>query len=297
MSITDTRSVYSEPVLYRIAKGMERRRIRGSTRFLSLLEKMGQLRRPVDFRISDSIAIRVPISRNPYDSVDVDGYESDLLAMLAREVKQVPQPLILIDVGGDIGLFSLKTVALCPTISRVIAFEPNSEGFPWLQFNLRRLPKGVTGEAVHAAVADFHGRGRLAIPERQFSMDCESNHTQYFLEPSADGDIEVTTVDSLKLRADLNVVIKIDVEGGELAALRGAAQTISTAPHVLVIFEAHPAVMRRTGIDPAECLRFLASLRPFSFFAGETSLPLSKDRAVFDQLAPDRIYNVIARSQ
>jgi FkbM family methyltransferase len=286
-----------EPVLYRVAKDMERRGIRGSTRILKVLQKVGYLNRPVDFRLTDAISVRVPIARNSYNQISLDAYEEDLFAALGAEIKQLPEPVTLIDVGADIGLFSLKVLAHCPSVSRIVAFEPNSEGFPWLQCNLSRLPKGVQGEANPLAIADFQGRGRLEIPEAQFRPGMEPNHTQFFLAPSPDGPIEVTMIDALNLSVAGSVVIKIDVEGGELAVLRGAAQTISAIPNVIVVIEAHPTVARRTGIDPVECLRLLASLRPFRFFVSETGMALETDKSVFDQLKPDQMYNVIARSR
>ena len=286
-----------DPVLYRVAKDLERRGIRGGTRILRFLKKVGYLDRPVDYRLTDSISIRIPIARNGYDRTDLDMYETDLFAALGAEVRQLPGPVTLIDIGADIGLFSLKLLADCPSVSRVVAFEPNSSGFPWLQFNLSQLPKGIRGQAIPSGIADFQGRGRLAIPEARFSPGVETNHTQFFLEPSPDGPIEVTTIDALKLPVAGSVVIKVDVEGGELAVLRGAAQTISATPNSIVVIEAHPAVVRRTGIDPVGCLRFLASLRPFRFVASETGSTLQTDKAVFDQISPDQIYNLIARSQ
>lgn len=270
--------------------------MRGSTRLLRLLHQVGYLDRPVDFPLTDAITIRVPIARNPYDKTDVDTYEADFLAALGAEIRQLPEPVTLIDVGADIGLFSLKVLANCPSVSRVVAVEPNSEGFPWLQLNLSRLPKGIEGRAIPAAIADFHGRGRLAVPDARFTK-YETHHTQFFLEPAPDGPIEVTTIDSLALPDSKSVAIKIDVEGGELAVLRGAALTISRIPNSIVVIEAHPAVVQRTGIDPVECLRFLASLRPFRFTASETGRALDTGKPVFEQLAPDQVYNLIARSQ
>ena len=264
---------------------------------MRFLKRVGYLDRPVDYRLTDAISIRIPIARNGYDRTDLDMYETDLFAALGAEVRQLPGPVTLIDIGADIGLFSLKLLADCPSVSHVVAFEPNSSGFPWLQFNLSQLPKGIRGQAIPSGIADFQGRGRLAIPEARFSPGVETNHTQFFLEPSPDGPIEVTTIDALKLPVAGSVVIKVDVEGGELAVLRGATQTISATPNSIVVIEAHPAVARRTGIDPVGCLRFLASLRPFRFVASETGSTLQTDKAVFDQISPDQIYNLIARSQ
>jgi hypothetical protein len=122
----------------------------------------------------------------------------------------------------------------------------------------------------------------------------EVNHTQYFLQPAVDGPITVTTIDSLADKISENLALKLDLEGGELAALRGASRTISEAANVVVAIEAHPDVTARTGIDPVECLRFLASLRPFRFSVSETGFPLDPAIPVFEQIAPDQVYNIIA---
>jgi FkbM family methyltransferase len=278
----------SAPTLYRIAKGFERRGIRGSSRLLQFLQRSGSLDRPVDFRLSDSVRIVVPIDRNLFDQSDLDSYEVEFLGVLADAIRAMPPPVTLIDGGADIGLFSLKLITKCPAISSIIALEPNVEGFPWLKLNLDRL--NITTQAIPAAIADFHGHGELDAPS-----STGSHHTQYFLKPSPNGAIPVITIDSLAVPVSQGVVIKLDLEGGELAALRGARRTISEASSVVVAIEAHPEVALRTRVDPVECLRLLASLRDFEFVATETGSILNTERALFDQIPPDRVYNVLAK--
>jgi FkbM family methyltransferase len=281
------------PVLYKLALQLNRKEIRGSWRLLGLLRSMGMLDRPVDFRLSDSLRILVPIARIPWDEFDLVHYETALMETLRGFVAPLEAPVTLIDGGADIGLFSLKTLMLCPGIRRIVAFEPNPEGFVWLQQNLSRLP--VAAEAVSKAVSDFEGWGQLEAPSGEiealagFPMD----HTAYFLVPSEKGTIPVTTVDALALPGGGNLILKLDIEGGEKGALQGAARTIEAASKVVVVIEAHPLVARRIGIDPVECLRLLKSWRPFSFIAGETRVKLGTDRPVFEQISPDRIYNII----
>ncbi len=284
------------PLVYRVAKKLERKRVRGATRLLRFLRRFGCLSEPVDLRLNPFIHIRVPITRNEYDQTDVNTYEADLLEALASEAIRLPVPVTLIDVGADIGLFSLKMLARFPSFSRVISFEPNSEGFPWLEFNLSQVPLSIQRHAYRVAIADFQGRGRLAIPDPGFSPGIVANHTQGFIEPSPEGPIEVITLDSLALPSHESVVMKIDVEGGELAVIRGAMQTISQGKTVIVALEAHPSVVRRTGVDPVECLRLLSSLRPFHYYCSEGGTTLHTDNAVFDQIPPNQVYNIIARS-
>ena len=282
-------------MLFSIAKAMERRSIRGGSRLLRLLRQRGMLDRSVDFRLGDSLGIIVPLHRNGYDRTDLENWDPEFLAALSSAIHQVPGSVTFVDVGAYIGVISLKTLMNCPSISNLIAFEPNVDGFRWLKLNLDRLQ--IPAVAVCAAVADFEGLGRLAIPDASWTPGVESNHTQYFLEPAPDGPISVTTIDTLAQPISGNVAIKIDVEGGELSVLRGAMRTICNAPNAVVAFEAHPAVAARTGGDPVDCLRLLSSFRPFRFTVSETGQTLNTEKKFFEQVIPDRVYNIVSRSQ
>jgi len=280
------------PALYRLAVRLNRRGIRGSWRLLRLLNSAGLLNRPVSFPLSQSIRVLVPIQRIPWDEFDLEHYESGLFGALERFIAPLAAPVTLIDGGADIGLFSLKMLALYPVIQRILAFEPNPDGFAWLQRNLAGL--SIQSEAVPQALSDFSGLGKLEAPSAEieklagFPMD----YASYFLVPSADGSIPVTTVDSFSLPSG-NLILKLDVEGGERAALRGAQRTVQAAEKIVIVLEAHPLVAKRTGIDPVECLRMLASWRPLRFVAAESGAGIALDRALFDQIPPTQVYNLI----
>lgn len=282
------------PILFRVAKDLDRRGIRGSTRLLRFLLRTGRLEDPVDYPLEGGLKVMVPIARNQYDRRDLDEYESEFLATLSAAIREVPGRMTLIDVGADIGLFSLKLIALAPSISAVVAYEPSSEGFRWLQLNLGRLE--IPATAINGAAADFEGTGQLIAPDLKWSPGVETNHTQYFLESTSGGPINVSKIDSLTAVGSGNLIMKVDVEGGERAVLRGASRTIAMAANVIVAIEAHPSVTLRTGVDAVECMRLLSSFRPFRFYVGETGLAVNTDKPFFEQVPPDQVYNIVARS-
>ena len=119
-----------------------------------------------------------------------------------------------------------------------------------------------------------------------------------YLEPDAEGDLEVVRLDDLLTWDDGLLMLKVDVEGGELAVLQGAEQLLRRMPRWIVAFEAHRGVCRRTGIDPSLCLRWLQSLRKANAHVAECpQLPLDGGRAFFDQLPCElTVVNVVCRT-
>lgn len=283
------------PLLFRLAKSLERKRIRGGTWLLRVLARSGRLDTPVKFPLSASVSVIVPIARNQYDRVDLDEYETRFLTRMRHELEGFSGSVTLIDVGADIGLFTMKLAATVPRIDRIVALEPNVDGFLWLQRNLGQLK--VPTQTINSAVADFVGAGRLFAPERPPHPNDQANHTQLYLVRDSAGPISVTSLDALEpsIHGE-TVVLKVDVEGGELAVLRGCKRTMRQARSVIVGIEAHPEVFSRTGTDPIECLRFLSRIRQFRFLVAETGTKITTALPFFEQVPADRVYNMIAVS-
>src|SRR5262249_27824866 len=139
---------------------------------------------------------------------------------------------VLFDCGADIGTFSALVCWRAEQIVRVVAFEPNPDVSEFLKSNLSNLP--IASEMISRAVGSFNGYGRL----ERATYD-RSDHAR-FLVPG-DGQIEMTTIDSMNVRTG-DVAIKLDIEGGELEALKGAAETIISARQCVVTLEANPVV-------------------------------------------------------
>lgn len=164
-------------------------------------------------------------------------YEIDLLEYIYRI-----KPLIyskgcknvVIDIGANIGNHS---VFLCSFLAdHLIAIEPN----PNALFQLRRnLSKNISNYTIiECAVGDKESRGTIVVPE---NMNDNIGSARVNVNIN-EGDIEISTVDSIfsswKDKVDNPVsvsLIKIDVEGMELQALKGAENTIlKYKPHIFV---------------------------------------------------------------
>jgi FkbM family methyltransferase len=136
-----------------------------------------------------------------------------------------------VDIGANTGIYS--AVALRHR-RPVVAFEP----VPEEAARLRRLVGG-RGEVHEVALSDHDGAETLYVP---YAGE-QAVTTRSSLVPEADPDlahrklaVRAATLDSFRL-TDI-ALIKIDVEGHELAVLRGAAQTLARCrPNLLVEVE------------------------------------------------------------
>jgi FkbM family methyltransferase len=273
-NILRLKTISRPPLLLRLAKTMTHWRIRGGNRLVRIFGQLGLLDVVVQYQLGRGVSFNVPLFRADtcWDQQDIEDYERRFIHSFCHLVEPLLD-VVLFDCGADIGTFSALACSRTSSIARVIAFEPNPEVAMFMKRNLSQLP--VPSEAITKAASSFQGTGRLEVPDYD-----RSDHAR-FLVPG-DGPLEVVTIDSFGVRGG-NVAIKIDVEGGELDVLKGAAETISLAQKCVVTVEANPRVAKRTKRDPVECLRFLQSLRDFNFVIAETaetpltSAPVIKD--------------------
>ena len=204
---------------------MTRHGIRGGHRLLAAINRSGMMDRNVVYRIDRKISIVIPMHLSFgykfFDYHVLANYEKDVVGAIAAEARTLPPPITFLDCGADIGLFSALVAARTPSLGQIIAFEPNPTVREYLGRNLAGLP--VPAQAHHVAVSDFNGFGILRQPNSSASVHAR------FLETAPDGDIAVRTIDSLHVDVPGGLIIKIDVEGGELNVIQGVSRP-SVAP-------------------------------------------------------------------
>lgn len=162
------------------------------------------------------------ISRHLLDGVTV--WEPDVVALFARVF---PAGRNVVDAGANLGLHSIALAKLATRGETVFALEPHPEILPLTRYNCGRFPNI---RCIDKAASDT---------ARAFSMPSVmgwENAGGAGLEDDPHGAkyaVESVTIDSLGLE---NVgLMKIDVEGHELACLRGAAETIRRDRPTLVV--------------------------------------------------------------
>jgi FkbM family methyltransferase len=170
--------------------------------------------------------------------------------------RSVGPGMTVLDVGANIGVYSLLASRAVGTRGAVHAVEADPRNVTHLQANVHA--NGGTNISVHhTAVADASGT-------QVFRMAAKPTHSSLFAsmgETDVASTIELETVPIDDLLADVQVVdvVKMDIEGGEPAALRGMTRTLKASPDLKLFVEFEPPALRAANESPEEFLGLLRS--------------------------------------
>lgn len=176
-----------------------------------------------------------------------------------RELAQFVRPgTVFIDVGANVGLYTLKAARLAGPDGTIVAVEPGRAAADLLECNLA-LNRFANVRIVRAALADKVGTAALYhVPlgddPQAFSLFCDGAAVEAET-------VATTTLDALVAELNLPGVdcVKIDVEGAEPLVLVGAQRTLARW-HPVVIFEINSWPSLRAGAAPDAAWRQLAGL-------------------------------------
>lgn len=183
-----------------------------------------------------------------------------------------------IDIGANIGLYSLTAASIVTESGKVIAFEPFPKNYEKLSKHIRiNSFKNISIEKL--AISDKAGTITIYINEKEQNCGMASTIEQIY---TAKETIQATTLDEYLLQHPQSQLhfIKMDIEGGELKALQGMQQTLKKySPTLLIEFDEQ--ILTQAKLCKEDIINFLKKFNYKLYF-------LTTDGKLTETKIPDK---------
>lgn len=219
--------------------------------------------RPV--QVHCGFAMRLDLSKQFHQLFTFGLYDRGLTAELLRWLEP---GALFIDVGANIGYYSLLAATRVGASGRVISFEADPANVDALRDNVTLNP-GARVEVVAAAAGAHDGRARFVTGEHSVGSTLENAEgTIQTMGPEWVGaekhviDVEIATLDTrcAAIARDWpgRRLMKVDIEGAEPLALEGARELLNHLDAAII--ECNPPALAIHGYQPADITRVFAAL-------------------------------------
>ncbi|MEO6053991.1 MAG: FkbM family methyltransferase [Chthoniobacterales bacterium] len=186
--------------------------------------------------------------------------------------------MTFLDIGANVGLYT--ALALSLKAATVMAVEPHAESRSFLERT--------------AQLNAQHGANIFISP---FAAAEEKKDLPLYENPDNKGDnrlyadalcitkgmVHADKVDSICAEKNIHTVqfVKIDTQGAEYGAIRGAAELLRNSPECIIMSEFWPYGLRACGSDPAQYLALLEELGFHLFeLVGKNLIPVIHDNLI-----------------
>jgi FkbM family methyltransferase len=203
---------------------------------------------------------------------------------LAAAMKSVlREGMVVIDVGANVGTYTLLALRAVGATGTVISYEPTPRAYDILKNNVQVngfLESGKI-DLRQKAVSDA-GQRRQSFHVLKNSL---THNSLYDMGALAFGDSEIIEVEVVSLDRDLGPgrrvdVIKIDAEGAEASIMDGMQQLIENNPQMTIFMEFAPSHLARAKVDVRS---FLKKMRDQGFRIREVVEPTGEFRERADE--------------
>ena len=223
---------------------------------------VGHTPRFVQFTNKDGIRFELDVHECVQKAIFCFHYfEPEDVAVFRRFVK--PNG-VLLDVGANIGQYSLLACKLMGDSGKIYAFEPSADVRVRLQKNIA-LNSFSTIEVVPCAVAASRGTMKFYPAHQEGNQGVGSlMPAQAFrseIRATEGVDVDVVSVDGFceERGIDRVDILKIDVEGYDLEVLKGAEEVMRRNPEMLIMSEVEPLNLEQLGATAKDFYAFMAS--------------------------------------
>jgi FkbM family methyltransferase len=180
--------------------------------------------------------------------------------------KSLRPGMVFVDIGANIGYYTVIASSLVGTTGKVFAFEPDPENFAFLRKNIAENQCHnvlIDQKAVAAASRQLllyrsgSNFGDHRTYEPRVGRNREQGTTRATVAVSA-----ISLDDYFAGRPDSIDFIKMDIQGSEYDALVGMRGTLSRNPAIIILTEFWPTGLRQAGVAPSA---FLDEVRAAGF--------------------------------
>ncbi len=165
----------------------------------------------------------------------------------------IKKGMYVMDIGANIGYYTLLSSSLLRNTGMVVAFEPELSNFNLLSENVW-MNKCLNVICVNSAVGGLDGVTNLNVSNTE-----SGEHSICSVRlPDEIRSVRITKVDSFGLtKVDF---IKIDVEGAEVSVLQGMSETCKDNKNIIMVIECWPKGLSRAGTSVKEFWSLLDGL-------------------------------------
>lgn len=203
------------------------------------------------------------------DYATFTGHEEFTTEMFKSAVKEGD---IVVDLGANIGYYTLLAAKLVGSKGKVYAFEPEPRNYDLLLRNIE-LNGYENIVPVQKAVSNAAGIVRFYLSDKDIGAHTLRKHRsdkRYFNQNSFGKFIEVESISLDEFFKDEQHqidVIKMDIEGAEMLALAGMDRVIRNSKNLKMCMEFYPSAITDMGHSPEELARKLLDDYHFSMLA------------------------------
>ena len=233
---------------------------------------------PQDLAVYGGLTLRAyPRSNSASNVIYFTPYfDPDEMEFLSRVLKPGDA---FVDCGANIGTYSLLAASIVGSSGNVFSYEPAARTAGRLRENVEINGLAAVIHVRQAAVGAVRGVARITSGSDVSNSIVSANEAGRVTE-----EIEVVPLDGAEFPS-IPSIVKIDVEGYEMEALRGMSALLKEDNRPILLIELTPHLLRRAGTSATEVLAHLSRLgyvlRSYSKQEGRL---LKADFAAIEQL-------------
>lgn len=173
-----------------------------------------------------------------------DKYEIEVMT------KHIQPGQVVLDIGANIGFYTLKLAALCGNTGKVHCFEPDTVNFERLKNNCGHLANVILNRNAVGPkdeILKMYTSKTLNVDHRTYQFD---DYDKVM-------DIEAISIDSYLGENKKVNFIKMDIQGFEMSAIYGMEETLDANKDIKISSELWPYGLKQVGSSAMEYFTYL----------------------------------------